>query len=611
VNVAAAAPDPAPAVRTIADLPFHVMGRLPKPLLIGRVREGVPSGLSSHEFFEQVRDLSLGLGELGMRPGDRVAVVSESLPEWVAVDLAVLTAGAVTVPVYPTLSAAQVRYILEDSGARLAVVSTTAQVEKLAALREVLPNLTAVVVMDPLTHPPAGVITLDDVVARGHARLTGAWGVGRDYRETARQIRPDRLATIIYTSGTTGEPKGVMLTHGALVSNVQGAATVLDVGLEDTALSFLPLSHAFERMVAFVYLYTGVTMMFAESLDTVGRDIGIVRPSVITGVPRLYEKFQARILEKGGSGPAARAALFRWAVDVGTAAVRAQQRGEVPGPVRRLQLALAERLVFRKIREGLGGRLRLLVSGSAPLGLEQAIFFTAIGLPISEGYGLTETAPAVSVNPAHDRRIGTVGPPLPDVEVRVAPDGEILVRGPNVMTGYYNKPEATAEVLRDGWLHTGDVGTLEDGYLRITDRKKDLIVTSGGKKVAPQPIEAALKRAPLVGEAVLVGDGRRFVAALLVPDFPSLERELAAEGVPPPADRAALVADPAVVARYARIVEALNAELAQFEKIKKFVLLPREFTIDSGELTPTLKVRRRVIEERERERIERLYAEQA
>jgi long-chain acyl-CoA synthetase len=602
--------EPTPDIRTIADLPFHFMGRFPKPLLIGRSRGGVVEGLSSKDAFEQIRELALGLKSLGVVAGDRVAIISESRPEWVLCDLAVLALGAVTVPIYPTLSAAQARYILEDSGARLAIVSTRLQLDKVQDVRHLLPALIAVVMMDEAAAARASVLGLEELQRRGHEQMNSQWGAGKDFRDAARAIQPDQLATIIYTSGTTGEPKGVMLTHANLLSNLIAAAEVLDVGPDDVSLSFLPLSHAFERMASFLYLYTGVTMIFAESFDTIGRDITVVRPTVLTGVPRVYEKMQARILEKGSATPGLKGTLFKWAMKVGLTRARATLRGKHPGPFTSLQAGVADRLVFSKIRQGTGGRLRFVVSGSAPLPVSVAEFFSAIGLTVVEGYGLTETSPILTVNPVNAPRAGAVGKPVRDVEIRIAQDGEILARGANVMSGYYNKPDATAEVLRDGWFHTGDIGALDaDGYLSITDRKKDLLVTSGGKKIAPQPIEAVLKRSPLISEAVVLGDRRRYAAALIIPDFAALERRLKDLGRPP-GERNHLVKREDVVALYQEIVDGLNRELSQFERIKRIGILPNEFSIDSGELTPTLKVKRKVVEEKYGDVIEDLYKEQ-
>jgi long-chain acyl-CoA synthetase len=589
------------------------MGRFPKPLLVGRCRGAQIEGLSSQELYEHVRDLSLGLSALGVSTGDRVAILAESRPEWLLTDLAILTAGGVTVPVYPTLSASQARYIIQDCGAKVVVVSTSQQLEKVQQIRHMLPALESVVVTDldaASVSPGASVISLAEVIARGHQRLTGEWGVAREFRDAVRGITPDHLATIIYTSGTTGEPKGVMLTHGSLSANMRAATLVLDVDHEDVALSFLPLSHSFERMAAYVYLFAGVTMVFAESFDTVGRDIVTVRPTIITGVPRAYEKMQARVMEKGQAASPAKAALFRWAIRAGIAKSAATLRGRAVGPVTALKASIADKLVFTKIRAGLGGRIRFVVSGSAPLAVDTAEFFQAVGLPVIEGYGLTETAPILTVNPPAAPRVGTVGKAVSGVELRIASDGEILARGPNVMKGYHNKPEATADAVKDGWFHTGDIGHLDqDGYLTITDRKKDLLVTSGGKKIAPQPIEATLKRNPLVGEAILLGDRRKYAAALIVPDFAALERRLKELGRPP-GDRDALVTRPDVIALYQEIVDALNRELSQFERVKRIVLIPAQFSIETGELTPTLKVKRKVVEERWRDAIEGLYTEQ-
>jgi long-chain acyl-CoA synthetase len=600
--------DPSPDVRTIADLPFHHIGRHPKPMAMGRCRGGQIDGISSQELFERIRDVSLGLASLGVGAGDRVSIIAESRPEWVICDMAILLLGAVTVPIYPTLNDSQVRYILADSAARIAIVSNKVQLEKVQTVRHLLPDLGAIVAFDEGSAARASVLGLDGVAARGHEQITGAWGGAKEFRERARAVRPENLATIIYTSGTTGEPKGVMLTHANLVSNLFAAEEVLDLHSDDVALSFLPLSHGFERMASFLYLLTGTPVIFAESFDTIGRDIGLVRPSMITGVPRVYEKMQARILEKGQSAPGTKATMFRWAIGAGTKRARAQLRGKWVNPLVGVQAALADRLVFSRIREGVGGRLRIIVSGSAPLPPGVLEFFTAIGLPIIEGYGLTETAPILTVNPPKALRVGTVGKPVRDVEIRIAPDGEILARGANIMAGYYKKPEATAEVLQDGWFHTGDVGVIDaNGYLAITDRKKDLLVTSGGKKIAPQPIENTLKRSPLVVEAIVLGDRQRYAAALIVPDFAALEKRLKELGRPlGPRDE--LVKREDVVGLYEEILDGLNRELAQYERIKRFALLPREFSIESGELTPTLKVKRRVVEEKWGDVIAGLYA---
>ncbi len=596
-----------PHIRTLAELPFHVSGRYPKSVLLRRCTGDLMQDRSSRELFDEVRDLSLGLESIGVRAGDRVAILSDSRPEWTVVDLAVLTAGAVTVPVYATLPANQVGYILAHSGARVVVAADDGQAAKVREERQRLPALDTVVVMDAGTDGPDDEFALPALIERGHRRLMTENGLGRTFKERAQAIEPDALATIIYTSGTTGRPKGVMLSHRNFIANIVDVDRVIEITDEDTALSFLPLSHAFERMVVYLYLYKGATVAFAEAIETLGRDVQRVRPTVMTGVPRVYEKLRARIIEAVAAAPRVRQALFAWAVGVGHAAATARLAGAAPGALTRLQLPVADRLVLSKIRARTGGRLRFVVSGSAPLGREVAEFLYAVGLPVIEGYGLTETSPALTTTPLERARLGSVGVPLASVQLRIAGDGEVLARGPNVMVGYYDDPEATAAAIRDGWFHTGDIGRIDaDGYLTITDRKKELIVTAGGKNVAPQPIEALLKRDPVVAEAVLIGDRRRFIAVLLVPDFPTLaQRVPAAAG----AGRDDLVKRADVRAVFQPIVERANSELASFEQVKTFAILPAEFSVAGGELTPTLKVRRRIVEARWNEVIEALYAQ--
>ena len=597
---------------TVALLPFFASGRHPKPDLIGRCREGGIDAVSGRDLVERVRDLSLGFASIGMARGDRVALLSESRPEWLLADFAILAGGGVTVPLYPTLSTEQVAFILRDAEAAFVVTSNATQLAKVTSVASSLPALRGIVVMDGEdVSSRAGtleILTLGDIAARGHKRVLDGWGVGREFHDEARKIQPGDLATIIYTSGTTGEPKGVMLTHASLIANMAGVKQVLDLNPGDTALSFLPLAHAFERIVAYIYMACGVSMIFAESIDTIARDLQLVKPTVMTGVPRVFEKLHARILTKGRDAGGVKRVIFDWAITV------AEMRGRLLPERRRLSLAqkiqsrLAERLVFGKVREGLGGRFRFVVSGSAALRADIGRFFYGLGLPILEGYGLTETAPVLCVTPIGAVRFGTVGPPLPNVELRIAPDGEILARGPNVMTGYYKRPDLTAEVMRDGWFHTGDIGAQDaDGYLAITDRKKELIVTSGGKKIAPQPIEASLRAHDLVAEAVLVGEKRHFAAVLLVPDLEQLCRRIA---MARPADdhaTRAMLARPDVQSLYAQVVAGVNDRLAQFERIKKFAVLSREFTVHSGELTPTLKVRRKVVENTFSDVIEGMY----
>ena len=594
---------------TLADLPFRCVELFPKPDFVCRCEENGSRQLSTQQFFDQTRALSLGLGALGLQPGDRVALVSESRPEWVISDLAVLTAGAVTVPVYPTLSAPQMWFILAESASRFAIVSNAAQVAKIMEVTAGVHDLQAVIVMDgDAEGGPFRVLTIAEMIASGEKMLATDPGAADRYRETAARVQPNSLATIVYTSGTTGDPKGVMLTHRNIISNVIATKGWIGLDPSDRLLSFLPLSHVFERVVLFRSLFDGVSVYFAETMTSVARDLQRVKPTIMTGVPRAWEKFHDAIHEGLSKLTGVRKALATWAIGVGYDYTRIWFAGGKPSALLGVKRAIADRLVFAKVRERTGGRLRFLVSGSAPLSPKIGEFFFAINLPILEAYGLTESSPGITANPPDAPRLGTVGKPLPGVEVRIGSDGEILVRGPNVMQGYYQRTEATAEALVGGWLHTGDIGQLsDDGYLTITDRKKDLIVTSGGKKIAPQPLENLLKADPLVSEAVLIGEQRKFPAALLVPDFAKLEARFEAMKLHA-ASREELVRHPEVLRLYQEVLDRLNGSLAQFERVKRFALLPTEFTMERGELTPTMKVRRQVVEQRWRSVIDTIYA---
>jgi long-chain acyl-CoA synthetase len=569
--------------------------------------EGQWRGWSSDQFRAAVEELSLGLRALGVEKGDRVAILSENRPEWALADLATLTAAAVDVPIYATLTPAQVKYILEDSQSKVAFVSTVAQARKVAEVREKLPHLRHFIRMGDGPDYPQGFMSIDEVRAQGRAALAAD---AQAVRKRAAEARPDDVATLIYTSGTTGDPKGVMLTHANIVSNVAGARQVFDVfDNEDVALSFLPLCHIFERMAGYyMMLEVGATIAYAESVELVPANMAEVRPTVMCSVPRLYEKMYARVLEKVAGDPPARQKIFRWAISVGRQLFRHKAERTRPSLAQRAKGALADTLVFGKIRARTGGRLKLFVSGGAPLSREINEFFGAVGLQILEGYGLTETSPVITCNRPQQFKPGTVGLPLPGVEVKIAEDGEILTRGPHVMKGYFNKPQATADAIdAEGWFHTGDVGVIDaEGFLTITDRKKDLIVTSGGKNIAPQPIENVLKTSPLVGEVVMIGDRRNFPSALVVPNFETLEKWAREKGLAF-STREDLVARPEVEALYEQTIRDLTPHLAQFERIKKVALLTREFTLEAGELTPTLKVKRRVIEQKYKDVIDRIY----
>jgi long-chain acyl-CoA synthetase len=592
---------------SLCDLFFHAVDTHAKPDHQRYKKDGRWHDVSSAEYLRAVEETALGLRALGVKARDRVALLAENRPEWAYTDLGTLCLGAADVPLYPTLSGAQILELLKDSGSRFIVVSNLAQAEKIQKIRSQAPALERIIVMDTVAHPD--LLSFDDLRATGRAALAAD---PQAVRRSADEVKGDDLATIIYTSGTTGEPKGVMLTHRNIVSNVEASHDILP-GLTsggDSVLSFLPLCHIFERMGGhYLMLQYGVSVAYAESIDKVPENLMEIRPTVMLSVPRLFEKIYARVLDVQAAAPPLRRAIFRWALGVGYRAVPWRLDGTQPGGLLGLQHALADKLVFSKIRARTGGRVKIMVSGGAPLSPEVGRFFAAIGLPIQEGYGLTETSPVIAANRPKGIRVGTVGRPLPGVEVKIAADGEILSRGPHIMKGYYGKPEATAEAIdADGWFHTGDIGELDkDGYLKITDRKKDLIVTSGGKKVAPQPIENHIKTHPLVAEIVVVGDKRHFPAALVVPRFENLER-WAQEKAIAFRGRDDLVGNAHVVAAYERLVDELTPHLAPFEKIKKIALLAREFTLEAGELTPKLNVRRRVIEQRYKDVIDRLYA---
>ena len=564
--------------------------------------------LTHQELLQRVRRAALALKRLRVRRGDRVAILSENRPAWMVADFACLAIGASNVPVYPTLPAGQVEYILRDSGAVALFVSSAPQLAKIQEIRGRLPALHDVVAMDPDATGP-GVLSLPELYAIGIEAEDA--GEGETFQAEALAAQPDDVATIIYTSGTTGDPKGVMLTHDNIWFNVRSCLEVLHIGADDSALSFLPLSHIFERMAGhYTMFYAGCAIHYAESIDTVPANLLEVRPTVVTSVPRLYEKMYARVLETALSGGAVKKRLFFWAKAVGERWADEVLAGRRPSALLARQYAVAQHLVFSKLKARTGGRLRYFVSGGAPLPADIGRFFFAAGLPILEGYGLTETSPVICVNRLERVRIGTVGPAIPGVEVRIDADGEILTRGRHVMKAYFNKPEATRDALEhDGWFHTGDIGELDaEGCLRITDRKKDVIVTAGGKNIAPQPIEQLVKQNKFVANAVMLGDRRKFCVMLVVPNFEHLERWAGHKRLAF-ASRRGLLSLPEVQAKMEREVLRTLGGLAAFETPKKFLLLEHDFSIENGDLTPTLKVRRRIVEQRYHRQIDALYAD--
>jgi len=560
--------------------------------------------ISSAELLRRVAGLSMALVELGVKPGDRVGVFSANRPEWHTADLAIIGSGGVTVPIYFNESPDRMTYILKHSGARVIVVCGAEQLQKLMHCRAQLPELEHVIVADADSEVPADCLRYETLMASaGDAEIAA-------YRMRASQVLPGQLCTIIYTSGTTGEPKGVMLTHNNLSSNVTDSCATFDFQPDsDVALSFLPLAHVYGRMLDYIYLFNGVSVAYVEAVDLVPQALLEIHPTVIAAVPRFFEKIYARLMEQGSKAKGIKRKLFDWAIDVARRAAPWRAAGKPASPPLRLQWAIADKLVYKKIRAGTGGKLRMVFSGGAPLSKDLAEFFWSVGIPIYQGYGLTETSPILTTNyPAN--RVGSSGKPIPNVLIRIAEDGEILAKGPCVMQGYYKNTDATREVVTpDGWFHTGDIGYLDsDNYLFITDRKKDLIKTAGGKFVAPQPIENALKTSPYILNAMIVGDQRRFVVAVIVPNAATVSAKAAEQGIRF-ASHEEMPTHPWVRGLIEGEVKRLTSNLAQWETIKRFALLPEDFTFDNGSLTFTLKLKRRVVEQKYREVIDRLYAD--
>jgi long-chain acyl-CoA synthetase len=567
--------------------------------------DGKWQNIPATDFVERVKTATLGLAGLGVRPGDRIALLSENRPDWSVADLAILSLGAINVPIYTTQALDQVDYILSDSGARAIFISNR------RLYKHALPALAN----RPLEH----LIFFDPEAADDVERGIALTQLEENGKKLAQQrpgafeaylqaVRSEDLATIIYTSGTTGEPKGVMLTHNNFMSNVLSIAKGLPIGPTDVALSVLPLSHIFERDGFYVFCYCGVSVYYAASFDQVGENLREVAPTVMTAVPRLFEKVYHRIIKKGMAEKGFKKSVFMKSLAVGQKYGEHKDKRKWISPHLAIEQKLASKLVFSKWREGVGGRLRYFVSGGAPLSPALSYSYLAAGIPILQGYGATETC-IVSANRPGNNHVGSVGIPFEGIEIKIAEDGEILVRGPNVMRGYYGQPEATAAALKDGWFYTGDVGHIDkDGHLHITDRKKDLFKLSNGKYVAPQLIESLLKQSEFVSQVVVVGAGRKQPVALIVPDWESLNQALAESGENAPKDRVELSKYAPAIKIVQRDIAKLTAELVDYERIRRVALLPDEFSIDGGELTPTLKVKRKVIDDRYGELIEELYS---
>ena len=559
--------------------------------------------ISTSQLVDRVRRLTRVLQEFGVQKGDRIALMAENGPHWPNVDFATLCSGAVLVPIYPTLTPGQAAYIANDCGAHIVFVEGIERLQGLLSHRHEMPDVTRFVLIGG-DGAPAGMPTLEQLLAEAEPMPD------EEFEAQARASQPDDVATFIYTSGTTGNPKGVMLTHHNIASNVVNSLQMMDIDNGWTALSFLPLSHSFERMVDYIYFYKGVSIAYAESVQAVAQNFQEVNPHVFVSVPRVYEKVSAKVQENVASSSPLKQKIFQWAVAVARQALPDRLQERKPSGLLGIKLALADKLVFGKIKARLGTNFEFAMSGGAPLSRDVAEFFWGAGIQIFEGYGLSETSPVLTVNAKGRVRLGSVGPAIPETELRIAEDGEILARGPHIMKGYHNLPEQTAEAIdAEGWFHTGDIGEIDsDGFLKITDRKKEIIVNAYGKNVAPAPIENALKSSRFIGQAVVIGDRRKLLAALLVPDFETLQAWAIQQGIDAD-DMTVLLANERVKELFAEEIKSVNEDLARYEQIRIWELLPADFTIETGELTPTQKIKRRVINDKYSGIIDHLFAD--
>ncbi len=576
-----------------------------RPMLMQKV-DGQYRNISYKEFRRNVELFTLGLASLGIRRDDKVAIISENRPEWIVSDLAIVTLSAIDVPVYPTLTPKQLEFIFKDASVKCVIVSNMFQLNKVLKIKSGIRSLERIILMTE-----KGAIEDEDVL--GFSKVLD---LGREFEKTnpnffrdrLTAVKPDDLLTIIYTSGTTGNPKGVMLTHDNLVTNIIASAQVIPFGETDVLLSFLPLCHSFERMAGYyTAMACGASVAYAESIETVRDNLLEVHPTVVTTVPRLFERIHSRIIKQLDDGPAAKRKIFQWGVAVGKEYAKAKRAGSV-GMVLAVQHALAAKLVYSKLKEKTGGRIRFFVSGGAALPRELGEFFEAVGITIIEGYGLTETSPVLTANRVDDYKFGTVGKPIPGVEIKIAEDGEILAKGPNIMRGYYNNSRATEEVIdKQGWFHTGDVGMFDaEGHLKITDRKKHLFVSSGGKNIAPQPIENLFLQSKFIDQFILIGDARMFCTALIVPEFEILKEHAANAGISFSND-ADLVGVDEVRRLFNNEIEELQRDLPHYERVRRFELLQQPLTVENGEITPTLKIKRKVVEQKYSALIEKMY----
>ncbi len=579
----------------------HYKGQ-PDKFPLARKVNGKYEPISYDSLREDVSDLAAFLKDTGIEPGDRVAILSENRPGWYLADMAILSIGAIDVPLYPSLPPNQIEYILKDSGSKVIIVSNMLQLGKIISVWQDLPELDSIIVMNRLEEPEEGVIELSEAKKRGKKILAET----PDF-VSYQMIKPDDIATIIYTSGTTGVPKGVMLTHRNICENIKSCSTIIRLDESDRSLSFLPLSHAYERTGGYYLLFAcGAAIYLAESIETVSLNIAEAKPTIIFTVPRLFDRIRTNILKQIANESPVKQKIFNWACSTGMQYHKSSEKGKI-SPTLTLQHKVAEKLVYHKISQKFGGSLRFFVSGGAALPQKVGEFFQGLGITILEGFGLTETSPVTNVNRPENVKFGTVGPVVNNVEISIASDGEILFRGPSIMKGYWNDEAATKEVIYDGWFHTGDIGELdEDGYLRITDRKKHIIVTSGGKNIAPLPIEHLIAESPYVDQVMVVGEKRPFLTALIVPNYNEL-KNYAEENDISSASGSELLKDKQINKLFENLLRTVSRQLATHEKVRKFLLIPEQFSIENGQLTPTLKLKRRAISSKFEKEINSLY----
>lgn len=586
--------------QNVAQLFYNACDKYNKPNAVLVKNNGVFQPVSHDLWRRRVQNVAKGLVTLGIQPKEHVGLLAETSYAWTLADLGIICAAAVGVPIYPTLTGDQAAWIINNSDAAGIFVSNRHQAEKVIAIRNQCPMLRFIISLEPTGIE--GVMTLEDLEEKGRTSE-----METEIEKRVQAVQPNDLLTLVYTSGTTGNPKGVMLSHRNLISNIEACMQISPFTKEDTCLSHLPLSHVLERMGGYyLMIHNGTSIAYAESIETLSEDMGLVQPTVLFSVPRLFEKIYTRVITNARESGFLKHQIFKWAMSVGRKAAPFFAKNQTPSGFLAKQWNLANKLVYGKIKQRTGGRLEYMIAGGAKLAPEISVMFLGMGMNIVEGYGLTESSPVLTINPPKHNKPGFVGPAVPGVEIQIAADGEILARGPNVMLGYYKNEEATAETIRDGWLHTGDIGFMdEDGFIQVTDRKKDLIITSGGKNIAPQPLENTLKLSPFIEQAVIIGNDRKFISALIVPPWETIETWARSFG---------WSTDPAELAQTNEFKDFIADEIqnkmkdfAKYEQVKKFEIIPAPFTVDGGELTPSMKVKRKIVAEKYNTYIERIY----